>query len=209
MAGMGEVGRLFNANELIVAEVLQSAEAMKAAVGHLEADPVHESRDPDLHVAAVRGELDGVRQQVPDDLLETGRVAADRAGPRRQVQLEVDPLRVGGGADRVGGRLGGLELGPGAVERLLVVRQFRQDGFEGALSVCDSVQLGADFALFVGIHAGALVVLGEDQAADGFRFRLPLALGGGVGIPPMIFLADQARARRARQCLAILRPYRN
>jgi 5-methyltetrahydrofolate--homocysteine methyltransferase len=36
MAGMAEVGRLFNANELIVAEVLQSAEAMKAAVNHLE-----------------------------------------------------------------------------------------------------------------------------------------------------------------------------
>jgi 5-methyltetrahydrofolate--homocysteine methyltransferase len=36
MTGMAEVGRLFNANELIVAEVLQSAEAMKAAVTHLE-----------------------------------------------------------------------------------------------------------------------------------------------------------------------------
>jgi len=36
MAGMDEVGRLFNNNELIVAEVLQSAEAMKAAVRHLE-----------------------------------------------------------------------------------------------------------------------------------------------------------------------------
>ena len=36
MAGMAEVGRLFNKNELIVAEVLQSAEAMKAAVNHLE-----------------------------------------------------------------------------------------------------------------------------------------------------------------------------
>jgi len=36
MAGMNEVGRLFNNNELIVAEVLQSAEAMKAAVTHLE-----------------------------------------------------------------------------------------------------------------------------------------------------------------------------
>ncbi|HEV8712860.1 MAG TPA: vitamin B12 dependent-methionine synthase activation domain-containing protein, partial [Candidatus Binatia bacterium] len=36
MAGMDEVGRLFNNNELIVAEVLQSAEAMKAAVSHLE-----------------------------------------------------------------------------------------------------------------------------------------------------------------------------
>jgi 5-methyltetrahydrofolate--homocysteine methyltransferase len=36
MTGMAEVGRLFNANELIVAEVLQSAESMKAAVNHLE-----------------------------------------------------------------------------------------------------------------------------------------------------------------------------
>ena len=36
MAGMSEVGRLFNNNELIVAEVLQSAEAMKAAVAYLE-----------------------------------------------------------------------------------------------------------------------------------------------------------------------------
>src|SRR5258705_3187896 len=36
MAGMAEVGRLFNNNELIVAEGLQSAEAMKASVKHLE-----------------------------------------------------------------------------------------------------------------------------------------------------------------------------
>src|SRR5439155_8746944 len=36
MTGMNEVGRLFNNNELIVAEVLQSAESMKAAVSHLE-----------------------------------------------------------------------------------------------------------------------------------------------------------------------------
>ncbi|MCY3691118.1 MAG: dihydropteroate synthase, partial [Chloroflexi bacterium] len=48
MAGMDEVGRQFNANQLIVAEVLQSAEAMKAAVAHLE--PHMERRD-----AATRG----------------------------------------------------------------------------------------------------------------------------------------------------------
>ncbi|HEV1998635.1 MAG TPA: vitamin B12 dependent-methionine synthase activation domain-containing protein, partial [Candidatus Dormibacteraeota bacterium] len=36
MAGMDEVGRLFGNNELIVAEVLQSAEVMKAGVSHLE-----------------------------------------------------------------------------------------------------------------------------------------------------------------------------
>ena len=37
MVGMAEVGRLFDANQLIVAEVLKSAEVMKAAVSHLEA----------------------------------------------------------------------------------------------------------------------------------------------------------------------------
>lgn len=36
MEGMSEVGRLFNNNELIVAEVLQSAEVMKASVAFLE-----------------------------------------------------------------------------------------------------------------------------------------------------------------------------
>ncbi|MDB5085331.1 MAG: methionine synthase [Bacilli bacterium] len=36
MTGMEEVGRLFNNNELIVAEVLQSAEVMKASVTYLE-----------------------------------------------------------------------------------------------------------------------------------------------------------------------------
>lgn len=43
MTGMDEVGRLFNNNELIVAEVLQSAESMKAAVSYLE--PHMESSD--------------------------------------------------------------------------------------------------------------------------------------------------------------------
>lgn len=50
MKGMGEVGRLFNANQLIVAEVLQSAEVMKAAVTYLE--PYLEKKD-----AAVKGKI--------------------------------------------------------------------------------------------------------------------------------------------------------
>ena len=50
MAGMDEVGRQFNANQLIVAEVLQSAEAMKFAVAHLE--PHMERTD-----AATRGRV--------------------------------------------------------------------------------------------------------------------------------------------------------
>jgi 5-methyltetrahydrofolate--homocysteine methyltransferase len=50
MAGMSEVGRRFAANEMIVAEVLRSAEVMKAAVSQLTP---HMERD----VSAVRGTL--------------------------------------------------------------------------------------------------------------------------------------------------------
>lgn len=50
MSGMEEVGRLFNANQLIVAEVLQSAEVMKAAVSFLE--PYLEKKE-----AAVKGKI--------------------------------------------------------------------------------------------------------------------------------------------------------
>ncbi|MGO9064137.1 MAG: homocysteine S-methyltransferase family protein, partial [Myxococcaceae bacterium] len=50
MKGMDEVGRLFGANELIVAEVLQSAEVMKAAVTYLEPKM-------DRSTTAVRGKV--------------------------------------------------------------------------------------------------------------------------------------------------------
>jgi 5-methyltetrahydrofolate--homocysteine methyltransferase len=61
MDGMAEVGRLFNANELIVAEVLQSAEAMKAAVSHLE-----QFMDADTSTARGRVVLATVKGDVHD-----------------------------------------------------------------------------------------------------------------------------------------------
>ncbi|MCJ7753109.1 MAG: dihydropteroate synthase, partial [Thermoanaerobaculales bacterium] len=64
MAGMAEVGRLFNANELIVAEVLQSAEAMKAAVSHLE-------QFMDAETSAARGRI--VLATVKGDVHDIGK----------------------------------------------------------------------------------------------------------------------------------------
>jgi len=64
MRGMDEVGRLFNDNQLIVAEVLQSAEAMKAAVAHLE--PHMEKSD-----AATRGVI--VLATVKGDVHDIGK----------------------------------------------------------------------------------------------------------------------------------------
>ena len=71
MAGMDEVGRLFNGNQLIVAEVLQSAEAMKAAVAHLE--PHMESSEiaarGKVVLATVKGDVHDIGKNLVDIIL--------------------------------------------------------------------------------------------------------------------------------------------
>jgi 5-methyltetrahydrofolate--homocysteine methyltransferase len=71
MAGMDEVGRLFNANKLIVAEVLQSAEVMKAAVGFLE--PHMEKADVSSRgkvlLATVKGDVHDIGKNLVDIIL--------------------------------------------------------------------------------------------------------------------------------------------
>ena len=68
MDGMDEVGRLFGQNELIVAEVLSSAEAMKAAVSHLEP---HMDKDATgnrgkLLLATVKGDVHDIGKNLVD-----------------------------------------------------------------------------------------------------------------------------------------------
>jgi 5-methyltetrahydrofolate--homocysteine methyltransferase len=71
MDGMNEVGRLFNNNELIVAEVLLSAESMKAAVGYLE--PYMEKTDSALKgkiiLATVKGDVHDIGKNLVDIIL--------------------------------------------------------------------------------------------------------------------------------------------
>ena len=71
MKGMDEVGRLFNANELIVAEVLQSAEAMKAAVGHLEQfmEKADTGSRGKLLLATVKGDVHDIGKNLVDIVL--------------------------------------------------------------------------------------------------------------------------------------------
>lgn len=71
MAGMDEVGRLFNNNELIVAEVLQSAEAMKAAVAHLEPmmEKSEESSRGKVILATVKGDVHDIGKNLVDIIL--------------------------------------------------------------------------------------------------------------------------------------------
>jgi 5-methyltetrahydrofolate--homocysteine methyltransferase len=71
MNGMDEVGRLFNNNELIVAEVLLSAEAMKAAVGYLE--PHMEKSESAVKgkiiLATVKGDVHDIGKNLVDIIL--------------------------------------------------------------------------------------------------------------------------------------------
>ncbi|WP_369902617.1 methionine synthase [Bacillus manliponensis] len=71
MTGMDEVGRLFNNNELIVAEVLQSAESMKAAVAYLE--PHMETSDSakkgKVLLATVKGDVHDIGKNLVEIIL--------------------------------------------------------------------------------------------------------------------------------------------
>ena len=71
MKGMDEVGRLFNANQMIVAEVLQSAEAMKAAVSYLE--PHMEKSETagkgTIILATVKGDVHDIGKNLVDIIL--------------------------------------------------------------------------------------------------------------------------------------------
>jgi 5-methyltetrahydrofolate--homocysteine methyltransferase len=71
MAGMAEVGRLFNQNELIVAEVLQSAEAMKTAVSYLEQfmEKSDASARGKIVLATVKGDVHDIGKNLVEIIL--------------------------------------------------------------------------------------------------------------------------------------------
>ncbi len=71
MAGMDEVGRQFNANQLIVAEVLQSAESMKFAVAHLEPymDRLDTAVKGKVILATVKGDVHDIGKNLVEIIL--------------------------------------------------------------------------------------------------------------------------------------------
>jgi 5-methyltetrahydrofolate--homocysteine methyltransferase len=71
MKGMEEVGRLFNNNELIVAEVLQSAEVMKASVNFLEQfmEKSESSLKGKIILATVKGDVHDIGKNLVEIIL--------------------------------------------------------------------------------------------------------------------------------------------
>jgi 5-methyltetrahydrofolate--homocysteine methyltransferase len=71
MKGMDEVGRLFNNNELIVAEVLLSAESMKTAVRHLEQfmEKTDSATRGKIILATVKGDVHDIGKNLVEIIL--------------------------------------------------------------------------------------------------------------------------------------------
>jgi 5-methyltetrahydrofolate--homocysteine methyltransferase len=98
MAGMSEVGRLFNDNKLIVAEVLQSAEVMKAAVNFLEPhmEKTESSSRGKVLLATVKGDVHDIGKNLVDIVLSNNGFAVVNLGikvPSEQLILAVEQHR--------------------------------------------------------------------------------------------------------------------
>lgn len=97
MDGMSEVGRLFNDNQLIVAEVLQSAEAMKAAVAHLEPHMTAEaqsSKKGKILLATVKGDVHDIGKNLVEIILSNNGYEVVDLGIKVGSQSIVEAVRL-------------------------------------------------------------------------------------------------------------------
>ena len=133
MAGMAEVGRLFNDNQLIVAEVLQSAEAMKAAVSHLE--PHLEKGDSaakgKLLLATVKGDVHDIGKNLVEIILGNNGFQVVNLGIKVPPEVLIEAVRREN-PDFIG--LSGL-LVKSAQQMVITAGDLRQAGIELPLLV--------------------------------------------------------------------------
>ncbi|HAH05950.1 MAG TPA: methionine synthase [Elusimicrobia bacterium] len=95
MKGMDEVGRLFAANQMIVAEVLQSAEVMKAAVAHLEPHMDHASaaKRGKVLLATVKGDVHDIGKNLVHIILKNNGYEIADLGIKVEPQALIDAVR--------------------------------------------------------------------------------------------------------------------
>ncbi len=95
MAGMDEVGKLFNANKLIVAEVLQSAEAMKAAIAYLESfmEKSAGSMRGKVLLATVKGDVHDIGKNLVEIILSNNGFEVVNLGIKVLSQTLIDEAK--------------------------------------------------------------------------------------------------------------------
>ena len=126
MEGMTEVGRQFNANQLIVAEVLQSAESMKFSVTHLEPymERVESSIKGRVVLATVKGDVHDIGKNLVEIILSNNGYDVVNLGIKVPPQDLIAAFREHN-PDIIG--LSGL-LVKSAQMMVETVRDFRTDG---------------------------------------------------------------------------------
>ncbi|MGR3764014.1 methionine synthase [Rossellomorea sp. NS-SX7] len=97
MDGMSEVGRLFNDNQLIVAEVLQSAEVMKASVAflepHMEQNEASSSSKGKVILATVKGDVHDIGKNLVDIILSNNGYEVKDLGIKVTPQELIEVIR--------------------------------------------------------------------------------------------------------------------
>ncbi len=160
MAGMDEVGRQFNANQLIVAEVLQSAEAMKFAVAHLE--PHMERADSatkgKVILATVKGDVHDIGKNLVDIILSNNGYQVINLGIKVPPQDLIEACQEHK-PDIVG--LSGL-LVKSAQMMVETVRDFRQAGVEPPILVGGAALSNRFTRLRIGPEYDGLVAYAQD-----------------------------------------------
>ncbi len=160
MAGMEEVGRQFNANQLIVAEVLQSAESMKFAVDHLE--PHMERMDSATKgrvvLATVKGDVHDIGKNLVDIILSNNGYQVINLGIKVPPQDLIDAYQQHN-PDIIG--LSGL-LVKSAQMMVETVRDFRQAGVGCPLLVGGAALSNRFTRLRIAPEYGAMVAYAQD-----------------------------------------------
>ncbi|MCY9657363.1 methionine synthase [Paenibacillus chondroitinus] len=128
MKGMEEVGRLFNGNELIVAEVLQSAEVMKASVSYLE--PFMEKSETAVKgkiiLATVKGDVHDIGKNLVEIILSNNGYKIVNLGIKVPPEQIIDAQRKEN-ADAIG--LSGL-LVKSAQQMVITAQDLRTAGVD-------------------------------------------------------------------------------
>ena len=160
MAGMDEVGRQFNANELIVAEVLQSAEAMKFSVTHLEPhmEHVESSVKGKIMLATVKGDVHDIGKNLVDIILSNNGYKVINLGIKVQPQELIEAYREHK-PDIIG--LSGL-LVKSARMMVETVTDFRQAGVSAPIMVGGAALSNRFTRLRISPNYDNLVVYAQD-----------------------------------------------
>ncbi|MHA7963340.1 methionine synthase [Paenibacillus sp. CAU 1782] len=164
MRGMEEVGRLFNGNELIVAEVLQSAEVMKASVTHLEQfmEKEESSVKGKIILATVKGDVHDIGKNLVEIILSNNGYKIINLGIKVPPEQLIEAYRQEK-ADAIG--LSGL-LVKSAQQMVITAQDMRNAGISAPILVGGAALTRKFTKTRIGPEYDGLVLYAKD-AMDG------------------------------------------